>query len=506
MVTAAAAQLVEGDWRPHVGGRKLDGEETFEVHCPADGTRVAVAAAAGVPQVDAAISAATQAFETSGWAAVQPRQRSRLLHRIADALEQRVGEFARVDALCTGRPIRELGPQVGRLPEWFRYFAGLIEGSEGAVLPFSGGYLNYTERLPLGVVAQIVTWNHPLLLLAKKLAPALATGNCVVVKPSELTPLTAIALAETCEAAGLPPGVLNVVPGFGAAGSALVSDGRIAKADFTGGTETGRAIAVAAAQNLVPSTLELGGKTPMIVFADIGLERAVAGALFAGYVATGQTCVSGARMLVQRSLYEPFVELLAERSATLRLGHPLDPATEIGPLVSARQRDRVLEYIRAGRDEGARLVAGGAAPELPAPLDAGAFVAPTVFADVEPHMRIWREEIFGPVISVTPFDDEQQAVELANTSDFGLGASVWTAELGRAHRVARGLRSGVVWINDHHRNDPSSPWGGFRSSGHGRENGWESILSYTAPRSTVVNLSDDVFDWFERSSEPKRYG
>jgi phenylacetaldehyde dehydrogenase len=506
MVSAASASAVDGDWRPHIGGNRLDGEEQFEVRCPADGELVAVVSAAGVDQVDKATATAAETFSSSGWPAMQPRGRARLLNRIADALEQRVGEFARIDALCTGRPIRELGPQVGRLPEWFRYFAGLIEGTEGAVLPFAGGYLNYTERLPLGVVAQVVTWNHPLLLLAKKLAPALATGNCVVVKPSELTPVTALALAETCEDAGLPPGVLNVVPGFGVAGSTLVSDTRVAKVDFTGGTETGRRIAVAAAGNLVPTTLELGGKTPMIVFDDIGLDRAVAGALFAGYVATGQTCVSGARMLVERPLYDRFVELLASRSAQLRLGHPLDDATEIGPLVSQTQRDRVLAYVETGREEGARLVVGGRIPELDSPLHLGAFVEPTVFADVEPWMRVWREEIFGPVICVTPFDTEEDAVALANESEYGLGASVWTAALGRAHRVARRLRSGVVWINDHHRNDPSSPWGGFKSSGHGRENGWESIFAYTAPRSTVVNLGDQTFDWFEPSSQPKRYG
>ena len=506
MASAASASAVGGTWSPHVGGRKLRGEESFEVRCPADGQLVAVVEAAGVAQVEEAVEVASETFERSDWAALQPRTRARLLHRVADVLAERVAEFARIDALCTGRPIRELGPQVGRLPEWFRYFAGLIEGAEGSVLPFSGSYLNYTERLPLGVVAQVVTWNHPLLLLAKKLAPALATGNCVIVKPSELTPVTAVILAEACEEAGLPPGVLNVVPGLGAAGAALVSHPRIAKADFTGGTETGRAIARAAAANLVPTTLELGGKTPMVVFEDIGLERAVAGAMFAAYVATGQTCVSGARMLVQRPLYEPFVELLAARSSDLRLGHPLEPETEIGPLVSLRQRERVLSYIEAGRDEGARLVVGGGVPQLPAPLDVGAFVEPTVFADVEPRMRIWREEIFGPVVSVTPFETEDEAVALANDSDFGLGASVWTSALGRAPRVARRLRSGVVWINDHHRNDPSSPWGGFKSSGHGRENGWESIRSYTASRSVVVNLGDETFDWFERSSQPKRYG
>jgi len=495
-----------GIFRPLVDGSEVDMADTFTLACPATGDPVAVVQAADGDVVDQAVRAAKRSFEAGDWSGRAPRERARILHRVAARFEERIDEFARIDALCTGRPLRELRPQVGRLPEWFRYFAGIVEGLEGTVPPFAGPYLNYTHRVPIGVVAQVVTWNHPLLLLVKKLAPALAAGNSIVVKPSELTPLTTLELPTLCHEAGLPAGALHVVPGLAPAGVALVSHPDVDRIDFTGGTETGRAIARAAAENLVPSTLELGGKAPLLIFEDVSLERAVAGSLFAAFIATGQTCVSGARVLVHNSLYERFLGRLRERAEVLRLGHPLDPATEVGPLVSEAQLERVLGYIELGRDEGARLVTGGSRASLEPPLDRGHFLQPTIFADVRPEMRIAREEIFGPVVCVSPFSTEEEAVRLANESDFGLGASVWTGSLTRAHRVAEALRNGIVWINDHHRNDPSSPWGGFKASGYGRENGWESLLAYTAVKSIVVNLSDDEFDWFAPDSGPKRYG
>ena len=493
--------------RPFIGGSRVSGEGTFDVECPATREVVARVEGAGASQVQEAVRVAQDAFESGEWPRLSTRARARVLHRVADGLESRISELARIDALCTGRPLRELEPQVGRLPEWFRYFAGIAEGLEGRVLPFPGSYLNYADRVPLGVVAQIVTWNHPLLLLVKKLAPALVTGNTVVVKPSELTPLTAMMLAETCTESGVPDGVVNVVPGFGPeTGSALVGNPALAKIDFTGGTDTGRAIARQAAENLVPATLELGGKTPVIVFADVELERAVAGAMFAAFVATGQTCVSGARLLVQQGLFDPFVARLAQRVEEIRPGHPLDPASQLGPVVSERQLERVLSYLELARQEGAHVLAGGSRLALEEPLDRGYFVEPTVLSNVRPEMRVAREEIFGPVVCVLPFDSEDEALELANDAEFGLGAAIWTESLSRAHRVARRLRSGVVWINDHHRNDPSSPWGGFGLSGYGRENGWESLYAYTAVRNVVVNLSDETFDWFDATVGPKRYG
>lgn len=507
MAASRAPLLGDELHRPYVGGARVVGSGPFEVECPATGELVAHVDGAGVSQVDAAVCAAHDAFVHGDWSRQSARQRARALHRLADLLEARVAELARIDALCTGRPLRELQPQVGRLPEWFRYFAGIVEGLEGSVLPFPGNYLNYLERVPLGVVAQVVTWNHPLLLLVKKLAPALATGNTVVIKPSELTPLTAMLLAEVCAEAGLPDGVVNVVPGLGPeTGAALCGHPSIAKVDFTGGTETGRAIARAAAEHVVPATLELGGKTPIVVFDDIAVERVVPGILFAAFVAAGQTCVSGARLLVQRSVLGPIVDALADRCAQIRLGHPLDPDTQMGPLISARQQERVLAAIVAAQAEGARLVCGGGRPVLAPPLDRGYFVEPTILTGVRADMRVAREEVFGPVVCVMPFDTEDEAVALANDAEFGLGAAVWTASVSRAHRVARRLRAGVIWVNDHHRNDPSSPWGGFGQSGYGRENGWESLHAYTATRNVVVNLGDETFDWFEGGSGPKRYG
>ena len=314
-------------------------------------------------------------------------------------------------------------------------------------------------------------------------------------------------LAETCTESGVPDGVVNVVPGFGPeTGSALVGNPALAKIDFTGGTDTGRAIARQAAENLVPATLELGGKTPVIVFADVELERAVAGAMFAAFVATGQTCVSGARLSCSK--------VSSTRSSR---GSPngwkrsvrairSTPRAQLGPVVSERQLERVLSYLELARQEGAHVLAGGSRLALEEPLDRGYFVEPTVLSNVRPEMRVAREEIFGFVVCVLPFDSEDEALELANDAEFGLGAAIWTESLSRAHRVARRLRSGVVWINDHHRNDPSSPWGGFGLSGYGRENGWESLYAYTAVRNVVVNLSDETFDWFDATVGPKRYG
>ena len=392
MSTTSVPLLGEDVHRPYVGGGRVPGEAPFDVECPATQELVARVEGAGVAQVEAAVEAAARAFDEGEWPRLTARNRARVLHRLADLLEARTCEYARVDPLCTGRALRELEPQVGRLPEWFRYFAGIVEGLEGSVLPFPGNYLNYTERVPLGVVAQVVTWNHPLLLLVKKLAPALATGNTVVIKPSELTPLTAMMLAEACAEAGVPDGVVNVVPGLGPeTGAALVGHPRVAKVDFTGGTETGRAIARAAAENVVPATLELGGKTPILVFDDVDVDRVVPGILFAAFVAAGQTCVSGARLLVQRPLLEPVLDRLAARCTQIRLGHPLDPETQMGPLISARQQRKVLGAIEAARAEGARVLVGGGRPDLPSPLDRGYFVEPTLLTAVRPEMRVARE-------------------------------------------------------------------------------------------------------------------
>jgi acyl-CoA reductase-like NAD-dependent aldehyde dehydrogenase len=395
--------------------------------------------------------------------------------------------------------------QLARLPEWFRYFGAVARTQEGAVPPFGGAYLNYTRRVPLGVVGLITPWNHPLLILTKKVAPAMAAGNTMVVKPSELAPVTPLLLGEVFKEAGIPDGVYNVVPGYGAtAGAALTEHRGIRKIDITGGTETGKVIASLAGRNLTRVAAELGGKAAVVVFPDTDIDRSVAAALFASFIASGQTCVQGARLLVHRSIHDRVVQEIVRRTAAIRLGDPVDPQTQMGPMVSAKQRDLVERYVAIGVEEGATLAAGGRRPSG-AEFEAGFYYLPTVFTGVSSAMRIAQEEIFGPVMCVIPFDTEDEAVGIVNDTEFGLAASVWTQDVGRAHRVAHRLESGIVWINDHHRIDPSSPWGGFKMSGIGRENGLVAYHEYTQSQSVIVNLSDEPFDWYADDGQAKRY-
>jgi acyl-CoA reductase-like NAD-dependent aldehyde dehydrogenase len=395
--------------------------------------------------------------------------------------------------------------QLARLPEWFRYFGAVARTQEGTVPPFAGNYLNYTRRVPIGVVGLITPWNHPLLILTKKVAPAMAAGNTMVVKPSELAPITPLLLGEILGDACVPAGVYNVVPGYGAtAGATLAGHPGISKIDVTGGTETGKAIASLAGRNLTRVSAELGGKAAVVLFADTDIERGVAAALFAAFIASGQTCVQGARLLVHRSIHDRVVQEIVRRTTAIRLGDPKDRKTQMGPLVSARQRDLIERYVSVGIEEGATLVAGGERP-AGAEFETGFYYLPTVFTGVTSSMRIAQEEVFGPVLCVIPFDTEEEAVSIANGTEFGLAASVWTKDIARAHRVAHRLESGIVWINDHHRIDPSSPWGGFKMSGIGRENGLVAYYEYTQSQSVIVNLSDDAFDWYVDDGQPKRY-
>lgn len=495
-----AARPIELDL--FIGGefRKSSGDKRTTVINPATGAKVGSIAKGEREDMLAAVSTAAAAFDSGVWSGIDALERSRVLHAIGDALKARLDEFAHLESQVTGRAIREMTAQLGRLPEWFYYFGGIARGLEGHVKPFKGQYLNYTQFSPLGVVGLITSWNHPLLIFLKKLAPALAAGNTVVVKPPELAPITPLLFAEMATKAGLPAGVLNVVPGSGSVvGSALCEAPRIAKIDLTGGTETGRIVATAAAQRLIPATMELGGKAPVIVFDDTPLDEAVAGAAFAGFIASGQTCVAGTRFLIQETIYDAFVDKLAKKVSAFRLGDPLDRTTDMGPVISRSQFDQTLEYIESGLAEGARLVAGGKRAQMSGALAEGFFIEPTVFADVSPDNRIMREEIFGPVVCVLPFRDEADALRIANDHEFGLGASIWTRDIGRAHRVARGVQAGIVWINDHHKNDPASPWGGFGSSGYGKENGWNALHEYSKEQSVVVRLSPDFPDWYAGS-------
>lgn len=488
----------------HIAGDDRDAATgaRFTVENPATGAVLCEVAEGDASDVDAAVQAARAASED--WSARSGAERAEVLNRIAQRLTERLDDFIAVEVAQTGRPIREMRAQLARLPEWYSYFAAIARTHESNVHPFGGPYLNYSRRAPLGVVGLVTPWNHPLLILTKKLAPALAAGNAVVVKPSEVAPITPMMLAPLMEEAGLPAGVCNMVTGLGpVAGAALSTHDGIAKLDLTGGTETGRRVAALAGERLTQFAGELGGKAPVIVFDDVVQSDAAAATLFASFIAAGQTCVQGARLLVQNTVRDKVVDMLVKRTRSLVVGDPTRPDTQIGPMVSQRQLDVTMRYVEIGQAEGATLAAGGR--RLTGGIyDRGYFHEPTVFSDVTNEMRIAQEEIFGPVVCVMGFDTEQEAIALANGTEFGLAASVWTRDITRAHRVAQSIEAGIVWINDHHRIDPSSPWGGFKSSGIGKENGIVCYESYTRLQSVVVNLSDDRFDWFEDSSD-KRY-
>lgn len=471
------------------------------VRSPATNEVIAAMALAG--QSDVARAAGAAASALVGWSATDALDRGRHLRNLAGLVRARMADLARWESAITGRPIREMRAQMSRIPEWFEYFGGIAPGLEGESNRLRGGFSSVTTWHPYGVCALLTPWNHPLLILAKKMAAALAAGNTVVVKPSELAPTTALVMADLCTEAGLPDGVVNVVTGEGATGAALCAQDEVRRIDLTGGTATGRRVAAAAADRLVPCTLELGGKTPVIVFDDCDLDEAAAGAVFAAFVASGQTCVSASRFLVQRGTYERFVERFAARTRALRVGDPADTSTDVGPVISAASRARSEQFIAEARAAGARLVAGGGPLELPDPLASGNFVAPTIFADVVPQMSLFREEVFGPVVAVSPFDSEDEGLALANDSPYALGASVWTRDVSRAARVSERIRAGMVWVNDHHKNDPRSIWAGYGDSGYGVENGWDALKAYSIKRNTIVRTHARFDDWFAGGA---RYG
>ncbi len=488
---------IDGRFQPASTGRVI------RVENPKDGSHLADVAEGDDEDIDLAIDAAERAAAI--WAATPGAVRGDIMHRAGELLAKKLPDLVSIEVDQIGRARREMSAQLGRLPEWFRYFGALARTHEDTVPPFGGNFLNYTRRVPLGVVGHVTPWNHPLLILTKKIAPSMAAGNTMVVKPSELAPITPLLLGDIFKEAGVPDGVYNVVPGYGAtAGKALTTSKRIKKIDLTGGTETGKMVASLAGANLTKVSAELGGKAAVIVFDDTPIERGVAAALFASFIATGQTCVQGARLLVQRSVHDAVVAELVKRTNAIRIGDPQDMATQMGPLVSAKQRDLTERYVRIGLEEGATLAAGGKRPGGAA-FDHGYFHQPTIFTDVTPTMRIAQEEIFGPVVCVIPFETEQEAIAIANGTEFGLATSIWTRDVTRAHRVAHQLQSGIVWINDHHRIDPCSPWGGFKMSGIGRENGVVAYEEYTQIQNIIVNLSDEPFDWYADDGKEKRY-
>jgi 5-carboxymethyl-2-hydroxymuconic-semialdehyde dehydrogenase len=473
----------------YIGGRHVPSASgaTFGVADPVSNQVYAQAAAGGPEDVDRAVAAARAAFDSGPWPGMAARARARVLDRIADGIEARSEEIALMESFAPGLPITQARGQAARAAENFRYFADVIVAQHEDAFS-SPAQLGYVLRRPAGVAGLITPWNTPFMLETWKLAPALASGCTVVLKPAEWTPLTASLLPAIMAEADLPDGACNIVHGIGeVAGAALAGHPGVPLISFTGETATGQAIMRSAAAHLKGLSMELGGKSPCIIFADADLDLAVDSALFGVFSLNGERCTAGSRILAERSVYDSLVSRLASRAERIRVGNPSEPETEIGALVHPEHYQRVMSYVRLGVREGARLVAGGSRPAC---LAAGNYLAATVFADVEPSMRIFAEEIFGPVVCVTPFDAEAEAITLANDTKYGLAAYVWTSDLRRAHRVAAAVEAGMTWVNSHNVRDLRTPFGGVKASGLGREGGQHSIDFYTESRIVHVALGD----------------
>ncbi len=460
----------------------------FETENPFLGRAWAQVARGGAEDVEAAVVAAHTAFTTGPWSQLTATQRGAVLRMLGDVVAANAEALAETEVRDNGKLWAEMSGQLGYLPQWFYYYAGLADKVEGAVLPLDKvGYFAYTRKEPVGVTAIITPWNSPLLLLAWKLAPALAAGCTVVIKPSEFTSASTLELVGLFEEAGLPPGVINVVTGFGAeVGSALVEHPLVRKISFTGSDSTGRRINEQAARHLKHVSLELGGKSPNIIFDDADLDAAVNGVVSGIFAATGQTCIAGSRLVVHRDVHDEVVRRVVELAGTARMGNPRHEDTQVGPITTRPQFDKVLDYIDIARAEGATAVLGGQRASRPE-CENGWFVEPTIFTGVSNAMRIAQEEVFGPVLAVIPFADEDEAVQIANDSRFGLGAGVWTSDIGRAFRMSQRIRSGTVWVNTYRAVSFMAPFGGVKDSGIGRENGAAAIEAYLETKTVWVN-------------------
>ncbi len=473
----------------YIGGKHVPSADgvTFGVADPVTNRVYAQVAAGGTEDVDRAVEAAATAFTDGPWPGMAARARGRVLNKIADAIEARAEEIALLEMFDTGLPVTQAKGQAARAAENFRFFADVIVAQHEDAFS-SPGQLGYVLRRPVGVAGLITPWNTPFMLETWKLAPALASGCTVVLKPAEWTPLSASLLPEITAEAGVPDGVFNIVHGIGEeAGAALVVHPGVPLISFTGETTTGEIIMRSAAAQLKGLSMELGGKSPCVIFADADLDAATDSALFGVFSLNGERCTAGSRILAERAVYDSLVSRLADRAGQIKVGAPSDPSTEIGALVHPEHYERVLSYVRLGVREGARLVAGGTRP---AGLPDGNYLAATVFADVTPDMRIFQEEIFGPVVCVTPFDSEAEAIALANNTRYGLAAYIWTSDLRRAHRVAASVEAGMTWVNSHNVRDLRTPFGGVKASGLGREGGQHSIDFYTSSRIVHVALGD----------------